>query len=437
MEKKEEKRRKILPPIEEFLSTPDLVNEALRKVIPPSPFEGKKEKSEIIKSRPQDVIEPKEKKPEVEKKLKKKSGAQSQYNSVTSELGHDDRAIIEPSHIETQSQYDPATIYPSKNYLIIPHFLLDEVFPTLNAYEQILLLRLYRLSYGFRRNVTDPVGKKTLADKCNMSIGMVKKVIKSVEEKRLISTIPDKSNDPRKGNRYNVLTRLQDNPVLNKLSHNKPQSQHDPKKLNIDDEYIKNKHHQKEKSKNDDVKLSLPKNSHFEENWLKNYISKFPHVEKEKIKRLAEQFDHFMLTAGKKKEWVKNPTGTFIGLVRGEINVPIDKQAPTFEDRVEEERRIEEEEKIRDKERLEWEREREEQEQRKGEIEKEIREAISQLSDEDLGRFVKGARKKYGFKALERDESILERVPYFIIDELYERGEEDWKRIWKEIDKSG
>ncbi|MEM4379884.1 MAG: hypothetical protein QXL01_04270 [Thermoplasmatales archaeon] len=245
MEKKEEKRRRILPPIEDLVNTPDLVNEALKKVIPPSPTPLSNEQSD----KPRLQTKVREEKAHEDDKLKKKSTARSQYSSDTIELSHDDSATIEPSHLITELQYNPAISYPSRNYLITPHFLLDEVLPTLNPYEQSLLLRLYRLSYGFRRNTTDPVGKKTLADKCNMSLGMVKKVLKSLEKRGLIKTIPDKSNDPTKGNRYRVLTGLQDNPVLKELSHNITRSPHDPKKINIDDSTIKNKNHHLIKTK--------------------------------------------------------------------------------------------------------------------------------------------------------------------------------------------
>jgi hypothetical protein len=242
MDKKEEKRRRILPPIEELVGTPDLINEALRKVIPPSPS---KERTEQSDSSPSAIVKPLDREQTPEKKLEKQSTARLLHSPVATELGHEDSAIIEPSHDITQLLYNPATTYPSRTYLVTPHFLLDQVFPTLNAYEQSLLLRLYRLSYGFRRNVTDSVGKKTLADKCNMSIGMVKKVLKSLDKRGLIKTIPDKSNNPTKGNKYRVLPRFSDNPVILGLSHNITQSQHDPIILNtIDDDKIK-KHHLK------------------------------------------------------------------------------------------------------------------------------------------------------------------------------------------------
>jgi DNA-binding MarR family transcriptional regulator len=166
-------------------------------------------------------------------KFKKKSSTRLQHGPVQytpriRELTADSSVIREPSHKLTQLQKRSATSYTTTTYLILPHFLLDEVLPTLNAYEQVLLMRLYRLSYGSRRQITDHVGKKTLAGKCNMSIAMVKKVLKSLKGKGLIETIPDRSNDPTKGNKYRVLTRLLDNPGRSELGCKKTQHSDDP-----------------------------------------------------------------------------------------------------------------------------------------------------------------------------------------------------------------
>jgi len=247
MEKKEEKGKRILPPIDDLISssTPDLINEALRRVIPSSPSEEEGEKSDS----PSDSVKPKDRKSKPEKKVKKKFTTRVPENPVLIELGSESSALIEPSSNRTELSQSPVLIYPSKNYLIIPHFLLDEVFPTLNAYEQILLLRLYRLSYGFKRNITGQIGKKTLADKCNLSIPTIKRTLKSLEKKGLIKATVDKSHDPNKGNRYKVLTRFSDNPVLTELSSNRTQFSQNPIKINNLDDDLKNKNHHLNKVK--------------------------------------------------------------------------------------------------------------------------------------------------------------------------------------------
>ncbi|GIW60668.1 MAG: hypothetical protein KatS3mg087_1734 [Patescibacteria group bacterium] len=166
-------------------------------------------------------------------------------------------------------------------------------------------------------------------------------------------------------------------------------------------------------------KICLPSNSYFQEEWLKNFLSGFPEEERPKIKRLAEQFDYFMLSSGKKKEWVKNPTGAFIALVRGEVNIRLPKDAPSFEERVEEEKEAQ-------REKL----QREEEKRRREEIEKEIREAISSLRGESLERFINGIRRKYGFQR-ESDEEVIENAVYYILYDI-EEGK-DWRIIWEEI----
>lgn len=133
-------------------------------------------------------------------------------------------ATVTPSDSIAGLPAHRAITYPSTTHLIIPGLLLDELLPTLNTYEQVLLVRLYRLSYGFRRNITDHVGKKTLADKCNMSVAMVKTVLRSLEGRGLIEKIPDRSNDPTRGNKYRVLARLLNDSVVSELCDNKAQS---------------------------------------------------------------------------------------------------------------------------------------------------------------------------------------------------------------------
>jgi hypothetical protein len=50
----------------------------------------------------------------------------------------------------------------------IPNGILDRVLPTLSPYDQLVLLRLYRLSRGFGKDECT-VGYQTLAVACNMS----------------------------------------------------------------------------------------------------------------------------------------------------------------------------------------------------------------------------------------------------------------------------
>lgn len=224
MEEKKQRHRKILPPLEELIgsSTSDLVSEALKKVIPYPPSK-KEPKSEP----PPTLTSTETKSKEAQKKEKKKGGEKSAARVPRTRLQNSAGTSVPSSRI-TETRGDPATTYPSGTHLVMPHLLVDEVLPALNTYEQVLLVRLYRLSYGFGRDTTDHVGKKALADRCNMSLAMVKKVLKILEGRGLIEKILDGSNDPNKGNRYRVLTKLLDSPVAGELDDNKAQSPDSP-----------------------------------------------------------------------------------------------------------------------------------------------------------------------------------------------------------------
>jgi len=104
----------------------------------------------------------------------------------------------------------------------------DEIMPVLPLSEQAVLRRLYRLSYGFNRQMTDPVSTTRLAEKCNLSEAGVKLAVKSLEAKGYIKVHRDLSGNPMGGNRYEVLTRLVSNPVSNQpgKSLTGPESSH-------------------------------------------------------------------------------------------------------------------------------------------------------------------------------------------------------------------
>lgn len=80
----------------------------------------------------------------------------------------------------------------------------DEIMPTLTLAEQSVFRRLYRLSYGFNRQITDSVSLNRLAEKCNLSLAGVKLAIKSLQMKNLIKIVGDRSRDPRGGNKYEI-----------------------------------------------------------------------------------------------------------------------------------------------------------------------------------------------------------------------------------------
>lgn len=169
-------------------------------------------------------------------------------------------------------------------------------------------------------------------------------------------------------------------------------------------------------------RLRLPSDSFFQEEWLQIFLSNFPKEEQIRVKRLAEQFDHFMLTGGEKKEWVRNPTGAFVGLIRGEMNLRLPQDAPSFEERVGGED-------AEEKERF----EREKEELRRQKIEEEIREAISSLKGEEREKFIAGVKKKYNLSRVVDEEYLIEIVVSHIFLDINENGETNLLEILEEL----
>jgi hypothetical protein len=76
------------------------------------------------------------------------------------------------------------------------NFIIDTLLPNLRPEEQVVLLRLYRLSYGSRRNTTDFVGYTRLAEQCNISLKTAYRAIKRLIENQYITVI---AHGPRCG----------------------------------------------------------------------------------------------------------------------------------------------------------------------------------------------------------------------------------------------
>ncbi len=105
-----------------------------------------------------------------------------------------------------------------------PHYKIlnlidDEIIPGLTLAEQTVLRRLYRLSYGFNREITQPVSLNKIAEKCNLSVAGVKLAIKSLIAKNLIRLIDNNKYDPKGGNQYQVLPDL-DSYSVTRLQYN-------------------------------------------------------------------------------------------------------------------------------------------------------------------------------------------------------------------------
>lgn len=86
------------------------------------------------------------------------------------------------------------------------NWIEDELMPTLEISEQVVLRRIIRLTFGFNRSISDSVGSLKLAEKCNMSESGIKKTIRSLEQKAMIKVHRDMSgNRYTGGNKYEIL----------------------------------------------------------------------------------------------------------------------------------------------------------------------------------------------------------------------------------------
>jgi hypothetical protein len=73
-------------------------------------------------------------------------------------------------------------------YTRVPNNLLDRILPTLDTYDQAVLIRLYRLSRGFGSD-TCRVSAPTLAKACNISERQVRKSVAKLEARGFVKRI--------------------------------------------------------------------------------------------------------------------------------------------------------------------------------------------------------------------------------------------------------
>lgn len=95
----------------------------------------------------------------------------------------------EPLHRAAAAQNAaPAPQAAVAGYTRVSNDLLDRILPTLDTYDQAVLVRLYRLSRGFNSD-TCRVSVPTLAKACNISERQVRKSIGKLEAREIIQRI--------------------------------------------------------------------------------------------------------------------------------------------------------------------------------------------------------------------------------------------------------
>lgn len=192
-------------------------------------------------------------------------------NQVSLEPRPTGTGFSEPRPNKTPFSQDPVPIEPRQVRQLqlnanspgfrIPNYLEDELFPTLSVYEQIVLRRLYRLSYGFNRQTTDPISISKLAEKCNISESCVKRALKSLQLNDLITATVN-TTGTHTGNQYTVLANYFTTPLLTERGPHRTGSSQTSIKHDHDDHKQYN-HHQKAQTpqKDDD---SQPNTPHFQ-----------------------------------------------------------------------------------------------------------------------------------------------------------------------------
>jgi hypothetical protein len=99
------------------------------------------------------------------------------------------QAAPEPLHGAAPArQAAPAPQTAVAGYTRVSNDLLDRILPTLDTYDQAVLIRLYRLSRGFNSD-TCRVSAPTLAKACNISERQVRKSVAKLEARELIQRI--------------------------------------------------------------------------------------------------------------------------------------------------------------------------------------------------------------------------------------------------------
>jgi DNA-binding Lrp family transcriptional regulator len=82
----------------------------------------------------------------------------------------------------------PAIFAHPEQHTRIPNEVFEEVLPTLKTSEQSILLRLYRLSWGFQKDMCH-VSMGKLAKYCNLSPRQVTTCIQTLEKRRFIERL--------------------------------------------------------------------------------------------------------------------------------------------------------------------------------------------------------------------------------------------------------
>jgi DNA-binding Lrp family transcriptional regulator len=106
----------------------------------------------------------------------------------------------------------PAQSAVVAGYTRVPNNLLDRILPTLDTYDQTVLIRLYRLSRGFGSD-TCRVSAPTLAKACNISERQVRKSVIKLEVRGFVKRIEQDFGNKDKSLRGTIFRMLLSDPI--------------------------------------------------------------------------------------------------------------------------------------------------------------------------------------------------------------------------------
>lgn len=161
-----------------------------------------------------------------------------------------------------------------KGYFL-PNWIQDKLLPTLDINEQVILLRIIRLTLGFHRQITDSISFTKLAEKCNISVASVQRAIKSLQNRSLIKVHSDLSRSKLGGNKYELTETFYSH--TDHRSEVSMVTQTNIKEHDDHDDLKRTSHHQKEV-------MMIYKNLTGNDSWTKSDAAAY-----EKLKHLSLQ----------------------------------------------------------------------------------------------------------------------------------------------------
>lgn len=117
--------------------------------------------------------------------------------------------VVSKSTVVHKPMVAPKTTVVNKTMVPQNHFLIDNkvsdiLVSTLTPNQQSIYLKLYRLSYGTNKNITDLVGYRSLAKECNLSLKTSQRVINFLIKNKYIKRVDYVNTAQEKGSKYRV-----------------------------------------------------------------------------------------------------------------------------------------------------------------------------------------------------------------------------------------